>query len=241
MGNSLKVIVILIALGGIAAIAYFLYSDEMQPSGVAQGEGETVRVERETSQETAGESSGGAGSATESVSGGNAGTDAAPAAEDLAAMSAADAAARFAGLEGDSRSAFAGDYVAAVGEQKAVEIAGEYRSAATPQDDAFAFEIARAALQQYDSSTAAYYVGYAYNTGRGAEKDLDAALRHLSHPGLDNSPGIHYQRARILADADYVNRDPAAAGELLQRVISDENARPELVERARELLTQIQG
>lgn len=234
MASSIKVVIILIALAGIAAIAWFLYGENLDETVAIQSDSGTVEVARDAPAESASEPE-----KTEPA----AEPEPAPAlsAEELAAMSPADALERFTSLEGEAQEAFVSDYVSAIGEREAISLVGDYRKPSNPdRNEVFAFALARAALEQYDARLGAYYVGLAYHTGQGVEADLEKALEFYRHPALEDSPVVLFKRASILSDPDFPKSDKAAAVTLLQRVVAHPDSSEALVKQAQEQLGNLE-
>lgn len=236
MANAFRFLFIFVALSGVALIAYYLFVGDPRTLLLSDDETETVKVTRETRPQPAAD--------TQKAPRDSGNTPPEQGKTDKAALkdlSAQEAAAKFSELPAEMRSDFASRYVAAIGETQSIAVAGRYRDLSNPiNDDAFAFSLSQAALELYDNGTAAYYVAYAYNTGRGVNRDLDAALKHYGHPALAASPSIAFQRALILGDERYANSDMRKATQLLRQIVSSPEASAALKERAKSKLADLE-
>ncbi|WP_109795811.1 hypothetical protein [Minwuia thermotolerans] len=248
MANTLKIFLIVIALAGIAAIAYFLYAEDAAEMVGMDAGTRAVSVERDEPSAAADDSADQTSMAAEEKPAAASAeapapvTDATGGVQDLAALSAEELELRYEGLEEDARRLFVDDYVAAVGEEKAIEFSREFRSGPVAERNrALSFDLARAAVEKFDSRIGAFVAGTELYNGVGVERDLAAALAYFERPSLEGSDNADYWRALILADQGYADGDKEAAVAILNRIIESPDSNDSLKEQSRDLLAEIEA
>ncbi|WP_417513115.1 hypothetical protein [Minwuia sp.] len=234
--SGLKIILLLIAIAGVAAIGWYLLMGDGSRMVERTDSGDTVPVEQPAETRPADEASTGDAPATPSEPATTTVMDTA----EFEAMSADDVAARYNQVHEVERAAFLTDYVRAVGENKGVTIAREVASGPVEERNyELSFALAQVLVAEFDSRLGSYLAGVHSMNGQGTERDLDAATRYLRHPELLETSGALYFRAVILLDEDYERQDRDAAIALLKKAVKvgdpDENG----VIQSRKLLDEL--
>lgn len=233
MSAVLKVLFVLVAIAGVAAIAWYLFLGGADM--VENMEVRTVKVDRtEPAKPAATETP-----APKPAPSQPAADPSVPVAE-LAAMTPEQFADLYARTDIAVRAALLTDFVRAAGEQNSLKVIRRFSSGPVEgrQYD-LSYALAQVTVVEYNSRLASYIAGTMALNGRGTEKDLDGAMRYLRHPELLDTAAALYFRAVILADPDYVNTDKQAAIDLLRKVVETADADDPKIGDAKKLLAEL--
>lgn len=234
--RALKIIVLLLAILGVAAIGWYLLdqnsSDQVASSEATKPAADSVKVERPT--ETSSDASAPAASEApkpadtpkpaDAPAPKTAGLD--PAA--LALLTPDELEEQYNSIHEVERSTFITDFVIAAGENRAIEVARAHFSGPVEGRN---YELANAISQvtaaEYDSRMGSYLAGILAFRGDGTPRDLEASMRYLRHEDLKSSSSALYWRGMIFLDPSYKATDQEAGINLLKRAINvgkeDEN------------------
>lgn len=240
MSAVLKFLFVLIAIVGVAAIAWYLLLggadmvDEMQMR--------TVKVDRTETDEPAkpAETAESAAPAATPMPA-PAEVSAIPA-DELAAMTPEQFAEQYNNADVAVRAALITDFVRAAGEEKSLDVVRKFSSGPVEQRNYdLSYSVAQVTVVEHDSRLGSYIAGTMAMSGRGTDKDYDTALRYLRHPELLDTPNALYYRATILGDPEYAGNNKQAAIDLLKKVIELSEPGDARIEDARKLMSELGG
>lgn len=218
--RAFKIFVLLIALLGIAAIGWYL----MDRDGVMALLGEDsqgVKVQKispsASTRAASAEPKPAAAPAPQATPAATPGNVSGMSQEQLAALSAAGVEEKYNAAHEVERYAFVTDYVRAVGENRAIEVAREHFSGPIESRNyELVYALSQVSVAEFNSRLGSYMAGILAYRGDGTARDLDSAMRYLRHESLQSSSSALYWRGMILLDPDYPNADRDSAVELLK-------------------------
>lgn len=213
-GSFLKIVVLLLAIAGVAAIGWYLLMGDGAKMEAAT-ESEAVKVTKtETPKEEPAPTAAPASEAAPVPQPTQEPVAAAPSVDlsELAALTPEQFGERWNAIDEAERAALVTDFVRAAGENNGITVARKYSSGPVENRNyELSYQVAQVLVAEYDSRLGSYIAGTMAMQGRGTETDLEGAMRYLRHPALLEDTGALYFRATILLNENYVkpNRDGA--------------------------------
>jgi hypothetical protein len=234
-GSLLKIIVLLLAIAGVIAIGwYLLVGDGAMMEKMTDSESVKVSKVEAPKDEAA------PAAAPEPAKAPSTPAPAAAPQVDLVNMTPEQFGVHWNSIDEAERAAFVTDFVQAAGENNSVAVARKFSSGPVENRNyELSYSVAQVLVAEYKSRLGSYIAGTMVLQGRGAEKDLDAAMRYLRHPGLLETTGALYFRATILLDENYVKPSKKAAIGLLKKTVSVGSADEWAVVESKKLLAKL--
>lgn len=240
-GSILKIIVLLIAIAGVAAIGWYLLMGEGAMMQQADQDNSVKVTKAEPPKEEAAPAP-----APEAKAETETPAPAAPAApaesvqRDYSAMTPEEFGAHWNAIDEAERAAFVTDFVRSAGENNGIAVARKYSSGPVEgRNYELSYQVAQVLVAEYESRLGSYIAGTMALQGRGTETDLPAAMRYLRHPALLEDTGALYFRATILLNESYVKPNQAGAIGLLKKVINNGSPDDWAVVESGKLLTKL--